>query len=156
MMLKTYGKTVYSHTHSNCRAICSFPRNLTDDQLRVIGERGGIVGLNMCVDFLSDSGKAGIEDVIRHTEHMLDICGENSVALGCDFDGIPITPDGIENVARIEYVLESMEKSLEKDNGKNSVRQFYQDNRYAHIIMACICIYNSIQFIHWSTEEETK
>ena len=102
-------------THSNCRAICSFPRNLTDDQLRVIGERGGIVGLNMCVDFLSDSGKAGIEDVIRHTEHMLDICGENSVALGCDFDGIPITPDGIENVARIEYVLESMEKEFGKE-----------------------------------------
>ena len=34
---------------------------------------------------------------------------------GCDFDGIPITPDGIENVARIEYVLESMEKEFGKE-----------------------------------------
>lgn len=96
-------------THSNCRSLCAFPRNLTDDQLKIIGERSGLVGLNMCVDFLSDSGKAGINDVLRHAEHMLDLCGDDAVAFGCDFDGIPVTPDGIENVTKISDVLDAFE-----------------------------------------------
>ena len=43
------------------------------------------------------------------------MCGENSVGLGCDFDGIPITPDGIDNIERMEYVLKSMEKEFGKE-----------------------------------------
>ncbi|GFI61701.1 hypothetical protein IMSAG049_00862 [Clostridiales bacterium] len=96
-------------SHSNCRSICSFPRNLTDDQLKIIGEREGIVGLNMCVDFLSDRGHADIDDILKHTEHMLDTCGENSISLGCDFDGIPITPEGMENVSKLDGLIKIFE-----------------------------------------------
>lgn len=101
-------------SHSNCRAVRDFPRNLTDDQLRIISERGGIAGLNMCVDFLSDRGKADRSDILRHAEHMLNICGENSVCLGCDFDGIFTTPEGMENVSKIDGLLELMEKEFGK------------------------------------------
>ncbi len=105
-------------THSNCRSICSFPRNLTDDQLRIIGERGGIAGLNMCVDFLSDRGRADKDDILRHTEHMLKVCGEDHICLGCDFDGIPVTPEGMENVTKIGRLLDDIEEEFGKETAE--------------------------------------
>ena len=111
-------------SHSNCRSICSFPRNLTDDQLKIIGERKGIAGLNLCVDFLSDSGKAGIDDILKHTEHMLNICGEDCICLGCDFDGIPIAPDGVEDVSKIDALLDAVEAEF----GKKTAKKIAKDN----------------------------
>lgn len=99
-------------SHSNCRSICSFPRNLTDDELRIIGERRGLAGLNLCVDFLNDSGRAGTCDILRHLEHMLDICGEDCVALGCDFDGIPFGPEGAEDVTKIGPLLDIIKEEF--------------------------------------------
>ena len=101
-------------SHSNCRAICKFPRNLTDDQLRVISGRGGVVGINLCEDFLSDSGRADMDDILRHAERMLDICGENCVCLGCDLDGIPSTPEGVASVEGIEGIIGAFEKNFGK------------------------------------------
>lgn len=95
-------------SHSNCRAVCSFPRNLTDDELRIIGERKGIAGINLCEDFLSDSGRAGKDDIFRHIDHMLGICGEDCICLGCDFDGIPATPQGVEDVSKIGQMLDDI------------------------------------------------
>ncbi len=102
-------------SHSNSRAVCNHPRNLTDDQLKIIGERGGMAGLNMCVDFLSDRGETDRSDILRHAEHMLNVCGENSVCLGCDFDGIFTTPKDMENVSKIDGLLELMENEFGKD-----------------------------------------
>lgn len=102
-------------SHSNCRSICKAPRNLADEQIRLIGERKGIIGLNMCQSFLNDSGKASVDDVIKHTEHMLGICGENSICLGCDFDGIPSTPEGMDNVTYIKALYDRFETEFGKD-----------------------------------------
>lgn len=99
-------------SHSNCRALCAFPRNLTDDQLKIIGERGGIAGLNMCTAFLKDNDEASVDDVISHVEHMLNICGEDCISLGCDFDGISKTPVGMEDVTCIENLIGIMEKNF--------------------------------------------
>ena len=102
-------------THSNCRALCAAPRNLTDEQLKIIAERGGTVGLNMCPAFLNDNMNADIDDVLRHAEHMLDICGEDTVCLGCDFDGILFGPRGMEDVAGITALLDNMENKFGKE-----------------------------------------
>lgn len=96
-------------SHSNSRDICSSQRNLSDEQLKIIGERGGIIGLNMYPPFLSNDN-ASIYDVIKHTEHMLEICGEDCISLGCDYDGISETPVGMEDVTCIGNLIELMEK----------------------------------------------
>lgn len=89
-------------SHSNSRAVCDHRRNLTDEQFKLIRDSGGIVGLNFYREFLS-CGKAGIKDIIKHCEHFLALGGENTVALGSDFDGCEIPDDicGITDVPKI-------------------------------------------------------
>lgn len=74
-------------THSNARAICKHPRNLTDAQLRAIAASGGVVGLNLHGPYLSDQPNPGIEQVLAQVDHLLKIAGEDALAIGSDFDG---------------------------------------------------------------------
>ena len=84
-------------SHSNCRSLCDHSRNLTDDQLRAISRTGGVVGLNLYVPFLGEN--AGFEALQRHLEHMLSLCGENSVCLGGDLDGCDVLADGFRDLS---------------------------------------------------------
>lgn len=82
-------------SHSNSRAVCRHPRNLTDDQFKVICERGGLVGLNYERNFLADDPASmgdGASTIFAHIEHWLDLGGEKVVALGSDFDGCAPAP----------------------------------------------------------------
>jgi membrane dipeptidase len=75
-------------THSNARAIASHGRNLTDAQLRIIAERGGVVGINFHSPYLlGGAGRATIEDVVRHIRHVARVAGIDAVAIGSDFEG---------------------------------------------------------------------
>lgn len=73
----------YLASHSSCRALWDHARNLTDDQLRAVGARGGVVGINVWGRFLGP--EPGVEAVLDHVEHALSVAGEHAVALGPDF-----------------------------------------------------------------------
>lgn len=78
-------------SHSNCRALSPHPRNLTDEMLRALGERGGVAGLNFCPAFLHQDitcRKSTTERMIAHVKHMANKGGIGCVAVGTDFDGI--------------------------------------------------------------------
>lgn len=80
-------------SHSNARAVASNPRNLTDEMIKRLSERGGVTGINYCGDFLHDWKKgetsvSRIEDMIAHIKHMKQIGGIQCIGLGSDFDGI--------------------------------------------------------------------
>ena len=73
-------------SHSNASALCSVPRNLTDDQLRAIAETGGVVGLNAYNGFIdADPRKRTVERLAEHAYHMIDVMGIDHVGLGFDF-----------------------------------------------------------------------
>lgn len=73
-------------SHSNCRALCGVPRNLTDDQLRAIRDSGGIVGLNVHHAFVHrDPVKQTAETLALHAAHMAEVMGVEHVACGFDF-----------------------------------------------------------------------
>lgn len=75
-------------SHSNCKALCEVPRNLTDDQLRALAKHGGVAHITLYHGFLrNDSQEATVMDAIAHLEHAIDIMGIEHVGLGTDFDG---------------------------------------------------------------------
>ncbi len=81
-------------SHSDCRALCDHPRNLTDAMIRTLAEHGGVAGLNFCPEFLREGAKhAALADLTAHVMHLYRIGGEDVIALGTDFDGIDGTFD---------------------------------------------------------------
>lgn len=74
-------------SHSNCRALCDHPRNLTDDQLRRLAQKGGVAHTTFYHGFLQQAGEADILDAINHLEHAINIMGIDHVGIGTDFDG---------------------------------------------------------------------
>ena len=74
-------------SHSNCRALCDHPRNLTDDQMRALAEKGGVMQITLYHGFLRSDGEATVEDVLAHLEHAIEVMGIDYVGIGTDFDG---------------------------------------------------------------------
>ncbi|MDO4323763.1 MAG: dipeptidase [Lachnospiraceae bacterium] len=76
-------------SHSNSRAMTGHPRNMTDEMIRALAEKGGVMGLNFAPAFLTEQGKESrIDDMVRHVLHIRDVGGSGVLALGSDFDGI--------------------------------------------------------------------
>lgn len=88
-------------SHSNCRALCDVPRNLTDEQLRAIRDSGGVIGVNAYHGFVHrDSAKQTLETLALHAAHIIDVCGVDHA--GCGFDFCAYLGPGNEPAAGIE------------------------------------------------------
>jgi len=114
-------------THSNAWAVRPHYRNLTDDHLRALAARGGVVGINFYPEFL---GAATLEAVIAHIDHMVRVMGIDHVALGSDFDGIERVPQGLEDVSRLPNLTRALlargytPEQVRKILGANALRLF--------------------------------
>jgi membrane dipeptidase len=118
-------------THSNARVITNHPRNLNDDQLRAIAERGGVIGIVLYNNFLKTGDtKATLEDVFAHADYMINLCGEDHVGIGSDLDGgnIDEFPDDIRKVSDLPKIAEFFlnkvysEDRVKKIMGRNLLR----------------------------------
>ncbi|NBZ88304.1 dipeptidase [Stagnihabitans tardus] len=115
-------------THSNAHAVTQSSRNLTDRQLAVIAESGGMVGLNYATSFLRRDGKQSADmdwtDVLAHLDHLLAKLGEDHVGLGSDFDGATI-PQGIGDVTGQPALQQAM---LDHGYGEALVKKISSEN----------------------------
>lgn len=118
-------------SHSCARSLCGHQRNLTDEQLRAIGENGGIVGVNFHAPFLKENGVCGsVEEVVHHLRHIISCAGSDAAAFGSDYDGMLGTPKwgGCEGVPGLIEALSSYfdAETLEKICYYNAARLFSQ------------------------------
>lgn len=127
-----HSKKPFLASHSNARSICDVPRNLSDDMLRVLAEHGGVAGLNLCEHFLvrnPSSPEELLDALVRHAKHIVSVAGIDTIALGTDFDGIPLNaaiPD-VSHLPLLEQALRAAGFSsggLEKLFYRNALRVF--------------------------------
>ena len=143
-------------SHSCAYEICAARRNLKDDQLKALGDTGGLVGINFAPSFLSDPYRKAFDErfkmgssismsemiavaseipvtvpqsiIADHIDHIVNIAGEDCVAMGSDFDGIPSTPEGVSGCDFFPVLEDELrkrgysEKRIEKIFNRNFLR----------------------------------
>lgn len=118
-------------SHSNCRALCSHPRNLTDEMIRDLANAGGVAGLNFYGAFLGTKDASLLEEMTAHVQHMVRVGGSDFPAIGTDFDGF----DGMKHLdipdaSHMEKLWDALKKSglserqLDKIWSENVLRIF--------------------------------
>ncbi|MFW2490023.1 dipeptidase [Clostridium chromiireducens] len=116
-------------SHSNARAITNHPRNLDDNMIKLLAEKGGIMGLNFCADFLGNKSTATIDEMLSHIKHIRNVGGIDILALGSDFDGIHNEVE-IKDASEFDKLYSALEKNnfkeseIEKIFFKNAIRVF--------------------------------
>lgn len=98
-------------SHSNSRALCNHPRNITDEMFLALCENNGVLGINFYPTFLEqESQKANLKSIFNHIEHFLELGGENHIGFGSDFDGVDSLPKGITDFSSFGNILLEMEQ----------------------------------------------
>ncbi len=120
-------------THSNAFSVWEHTRNLTDAEFVDIAECGGVVGVSLCTPHLAKDN-CTIQTVVSHIRHYLDLGGENTLCLGCDFDGIDETPEGLTDLSRMPALFDAL---LHEGIPATTVQKLFFENAYgfaaAHI-----------------------
>ena len=93
-------------SHTGFRSFCDLPRNLSHEQLGVIVERGGMIGLSVNPEMLSIDGKADIVDVYRQADWFVQKFGAHNIGIGSDFGGFDLVNQGLENPERFADLAE--------------------------------------------------
>lgn len=104
-------------SHSNCKALCDVPRNLTDDQLRALAKAGGVAHTTFYNGFLrADGAKASIIDGINHLEHAIQIMGIDHVGIGTDFDGDGGVPGMANSSELINFTIQLLRRRYSEED----------------------------------------
>jgi membrane dipeptidase len=112
-------------SHTGVLGVHQHWRNIDDDQLRAIADKGGCVGVIFARRYL---GSALIDAVVDHLLHIIDVAGDDLPALGSDFDGFVVPPEGLEDIAALPNLTVALSRRgvaprvLEKILGGNVLR----------------------------------
>ncbi len=134
-------------SHSSCRAVTDVPRNMTDDMIRKLAAKGGVIQININCGFISQKSadapkdapvRATLADVVAHIDHARQVGGIDAVGIGTDFDGITCTPEGLDDVSKFPNLTRALlEKGystadIKKIYGENTLRVMRQVEKVAH------------------------
>jgi membrane dipeptidase len=113
-------------SHSGAYTLANNARNLTDSQIRSIADRGGVIGVVFYPYYLTGSRTASLNNVIQHIDHIRNLVGNvECISLGSDFDGIEVTPSGLENVTKFPAITEAL---LQRGYSRDDVRKILGGN----------------------------
>ncbi|XP_063235967.1 dipeptidase 1-like [Bacillus rossius redtenbacheri] len=120
-------------SHSSAHALCNSSRNVPDHVLRLLASNRGLMMVAFYPYFVSCSESATLLDVVAHINHIRDVAGVDHVGIGAGYDGINITPLGLEDVSRYPFLLAELlgsgrwtEADLHKLIGHNLIRVFHE------------------------------
>ena len=127
--LETSQAPIFS-SHSSARAIADVPRNMTDEMIKALAKKGGVIQVNLNCGFVVATPKgekphATLADVIKHINHIADIAGVDAIGLGSDFDGIPCAPEGLDSVDKWPNLTHAL---LEQGYSPEDIRKIYGEN----------------------------
>ena len=111
-------------SHSSARALCNHPRNLTNDQLKALADKGGVAQVTLYSGFLKEQGIATIQDAIDHLNHMVNIMGIEHVGIGTDFDG----DGGITGCASASELINFTRCLLKERYSEEDIRRIWGGN----------------------------
>lgn len=121
-------------THSNSYKIKPHKRNLKDEQIKIIKEQNGIIGLNFYKEFVTEKEENIINDLLRHAYHIMNISSEETLAIGSDFDGADMAYD-LKDISKIESLYNAFVKTFSLsiankvfyENAYNFYRDFFNE-----------------------------
>lgn len=122
-------ETPFVASHSNARTLCPCARNMTDDMIRRLAERGGVMGMNFCADFLTQlpvgvHNPGTIEAIVEHAKHIVNVGGIEVLGLGSDFDGIA-THEELPDAGKMHLLYEALKAGGFKDS---EVDKIFREN----------------------------
>ena len=121
-------------SHSACRALTNVPRNMTDDMIKALAKKDGVIQINVNCGFISQKSadapkdapvRATLADVVAHIDHARQVGGIDAVGIGTDFDGITCTPEGFDDVSKFPALTRAL---LEKGYSPADIKKIYGAN----------------------------
>ena len=111
-------------SHSSCRALCDHPRNLTDEQMRALAAKGGVMQVTLYNGFLVKEGEATIRHAMAHLEHAIQVMGIDHVGIGTDFDG----DGGIRGLANSSELLQFTRQLMARHFSEQDIQKIWGGN----------------------------
>lgn len=115
-------------SHSNAKALCDHPRNLSDEQARAMFEKDGLIHVVYNPPFITENGKANIDDLIKHIDHFCSLGGVQHIGLGSDFDGIFHKVKGLENTGMTQNLILKLLKYYKEEEVRGFAYQNFLDH----------------------------
>lgn len=109
-------------SHTGLAGVHESWRNISDAQLRAVAETGGVAGVIFCPRYL---GRDGIDAVVDHLLHVVDVAGEDAAALGSDWDGFIVPTRGLDEASKLPLLTDAL---LARKVPERVVRKILREN----------------------------